>query len=302
MNYARILTGVLLAAFAVLAGVLLYERRQSAMEHSVASKSVEIAATRDSTSPGPSGGGTRNRTPAGFKPDGSPSAGRRATYRFTFEGNRSFSARVLVSALRLTAEPQEEDVLAENISGDLRDFYISHGFVRFKVVELDIDPGSPTDVFCEVSEGPQFTFGSISAMTSDESISRTFEDAASVGSPADLVRMKRLDRQLKEQYQGDGYFDFKTSVEFAMAADTLDFTVKVDAGQRYLVGRVSVPAGAFPDLAPLEGLSGQPYSRSVIEFYLDKAGLPWEAVQLRKDSWDAVVDIEINPQIEESGR
>ncbi len=304
MKYGRILTGVLLAAFAVLAGFLLYDRRQTAMQHSTASRNVEKAGIRGgnpTASSLPDANDARSHTLAGFKPEDSTSAAQRAAYRFTFAGNRSFSASVLVSALRLTPRPDEEDALAEDINRDLKDFYLSNGFVQFKVVELDIELASPTQVFCEISEGPQFTFGSISALTSDEEISRAFEEAASVGSPANLALMKRLSRQLTDQYRHDGYFDFKTSAEFGMAAKTLDFTVEVDVGQRYMIGQVSLPPG-IPELEPLQGLTGQPYSRSVIEFYLEKAGLAWEAVQWRKDSWDAVVDIEINPRIEESGR
>lgn len=304
MKYGRILTGVLLASFAVLAGFLLYDRRQATIQYSTASRSVESAgAYADTTNASntPDADGKRSHTLAGFKPDAPPSGNRKATYRFTFAGNRSFSATVLVSALRLRPETHEEAILAQGIRRDLRDFYLSHGYVHFAVVELDIDLGIPTRVFCEISEGPQFTFGSISAQTSDREIAWAFEEAASVGSPANLTLMRRLTRQLTEQYRADGYFDFKTSVDFEMAAETLDFTVKADTGQRYLIGQVSIPAG-IPELEPLEGLIRQPYSRSVIEFYLDKAGLPWEAVQLHKDSWDAVVDIEINPRIEESGR
>ena len=221
-------------------------------------------------------------------------------FLFTFAGNQAFSARVLASALQLPSDPEEEGDLADSIKSDLREFYNYHGFIYFRVTELSISLGRPTHVFCEVSEGNQFTFSNISVAALDEELVRAFEQVP-VGSPANMILMRRLSQQLREKKQGDGFFDFNISVELRMSPTELDFTANVEPGQRYVIGQVSIPPG-LAELDPLQFLTGQPYSRSVLEFYLNKAGLPWKAVQLRKDFWDAIVDIEINPPImEESG-
>ncbi|HSR70697.1 MAG TPA: hypothetical protein VLU25_22420 [Acidobacteriota bacterium] len=286
---------VFLVVLCLMLGLVIYRQYQGVQWETTEREAVGPArggfSAQDSTEAGTTDSERRSSKEARFL----PGQARRARYVFSFRGNRSFAANVLASSIALPFEMPEEQELAKLVSAGLDTFYDRHGYLDFQLTEIDISLGAPVHISCQITEGPQYTFGSISLLAEDEEIVRALEEASKPGMPADVARLRSVLSEMARSHRDQGFLDFRRGIEVAKNRSTasFEFDIVVERGPRYKVGEVIFPP-ELPELLPLRSLKGQPFNKSLIEFYLDQAELSWDAVSLEKDFWDETVKISIN--------
>ncbi|HSR68840.1 MAG TPA: hypothetical protein VLU25_12955 [Acidobacteriota bacterium] len=238
---------------------------------------------------------------AGFKTDrarlGEP------RYSLEFSGNEVFSDRILRSAVRLPAVAQDRETLGAVVERDLTDFYRNRGYMAIAIRRIEISMGQPIEIVCELSEGDLFTYGEVTVLSPDAELAEALKRAAPKGAPLNNLEFREFVNQITLQKQSAGYLDFevRTHIFVGQSPTVPDLEIEVIPSERYTVGEITYSQGV-PPIEGIEQLSGLPYSRSALERFLQRAGLPWEVVWLRKNRSTAVVDIRIRKLLPGEGQ
>ena len=177
--------------------------------------------------------------------------------RIAFVGNRAYSD----SRLRRAIETGEAGVLRVFFSNDtydrdriqldqqlLREFYLDRGYVDFRIRSVVTELSRDRDGFLvsfNVSEGPQYSFGQVSLVSSVPSVDPApYQRLINVreGTTYSASKVERIIENMSEAMYRDGtvFVDVEPRVTKNEAARTIDLTFDVVPGRRSFVERIDI--------------------------------------------------------------
>ena len=181
--------------------------------------------------------------------------------RLSFVGNKTFSERRLRRVLAtkqaglLRSIISKDTFIADRIDYDkqlLRDFYISRGFVDFKITNVASELSRKRDgmfVTVMIQEGQQFSVGEVSVVSDIETVDiAAFETAVKVTSgdtysplpiETDITRLERF-----ALMQGNDFLRVEPKITRNDRELTLDIEYTLSNGPRVFVQRIDIKGNA----------------------------------------------------------
>jgi len=205
-----------------------------------------------------------------------------AVAEVSFQGNRLFTQTELQHAVSAAAvgAPYTEGNFRMILDASIRPVYEAKGRMRVTFPEVRATPVSDVlglRVFVTVDEGEVYNFGKFSLAAPTplpaEDVLRCFEVRS--GDTANFDRVKEGLRKVHELFRHAGYLGVQAGAERNIhdAGKTVDVSIRVDAGPRYVMGKleiVGLDLNAEAEIKRIWGIgSGSPFDPDYPQRFLD---------------------------------
>ena len=236
----------------------------------------------------PKGGNPNREDPALRRSQPETTSGSMATIRVF--GNTSVSAELIAAHITVPGDTARDEIEAL-IWNQVSALFTSLGLVGTAIRRLEMGDGNPPTIELEIEEGEFYRYGTVGLAGDGETILGSYPLPES-GDPVNYPRINDFRAQLKNRFADLGYLDAEVvpNIRPDHGSGTLDLTLHVTQGQRYLVGRISAPAGLFLPLQP-----GDYYLQSLLRAYLESQGISAERLLIDKDADSSQVHLTIAP-------
>jgi outer membrane protein insertion porin family len=172
-----------------------------------------------------------------------------AVAQVTFEGNQSLSQEALRAAIAPVAvgAAYTEEKFRELLDSSIRPLYEAHGRVRVTFPKLRTEPATDVvgvHVFVTVDEGNDYKLGKVAiagpAPLRPQDLLKAGE--FKTGEPANFDRVNDGIEKVRKALRHAGYLDAKVTADRDVhdAEKTVDLALRVDAGEQYVMGKLTV--------------------------------------------------------------
>lgn len=206
--------------------------------------------------------------------------------RLKTSGNRVFATGLLAAMITILDGSDDEKVKA-TIQKALRDIYSSYGFIRAKI-EVEAIDGEADTFSVSIDEGVVFRWSALTVRSDSLPVSSLLPNfTIEQGQPANFPEFRQNLNSLALRYQERGYLDFNYSLTQKIddAGAQVAVTVRVVEGLRYVISEVDLPL----PVQSIGRLIGQPYSESLVEYHLLRAGLSLQNISLELNKLNGTV-------------